>query len=177
MESTNELVTAAEARAEGLSLDGVADNRCITKQQFNGNLPSSSGDSVIIKTGNNESNLALSTLTTNIAQGGQLHLICFGNISTKAITINIQCLSDKTTIQLSPGQTGIYVIQGVWSSDMEVFCALDARKTWYLNGAVLGTDGTESAFNYVSESMGSTLTISAPMGEDAYASITTVGLA
>lgn len=28
------LVTAAEARAEGLSLDGVANNRCITKQQF-----------------------------------------------------------------------------------------------------------------------------------------------
>ena len=27
MESTNELVTAAEARAEGLSLDGVANNR------------------------------------------------------------------------------------------------------------------------------------------------------
>lgn len=38
MESTNELVTAAEARAEGLSLDGVANNRCITKQQFNDNL-------------------------------------------------------------------------------------------------------------------------------------------
>lgn len=30
MEKTNELVTAAEARAEGLSLDGVANNRCIT---------------------------------------------------------------------------------------------------------------------------------------------------
>lgn len=30
---------AAEARAEGLSLDGVANNRCITKQQFNDNLP------------------------------------------------------------------------------------------------------------------------------------------
>lgn len=43
MESTNELVTAAEARAEGLSLDGVADNRCITKQQFNDNLPSGGG--------------------------------------------------------------------------------------------------------------------------------------
>lgn len=39
MESTNELVTAAEARVEGLSLDGVANNRCITKQQFNDNLP------------------------------------------------------------------------------------------------------------------------------------------
>lgn len=26
--------------AEGLSLDGVANNRCITKQQFNDNLPS-----------------------------------------------------------------------------------------------------------------------------------------
>lgn len=43
MESTNELVTAAEARAEGLSLDGVANNRCITKQQFNDNLPSGGG--------------------------------------------------------------------------------------------------------------------------------------
>ena len=39
MQSTNELVTAAEARAEGLSLDGVSDNRCITKKQFNDNLP------------------------------------------------------------------------------------------------------------------------------------------
>lgn len=39
MESTNELVTAAEARAEGLSLDWIANNRCITKQQFNDNLP------------------------------------------------------------------------------------------------------------------------------------------
>lgn len=43
MEKTNELVTAAEARAEGLSLDGVANNRCITKQQFNDNLPSGGG--------------------------------------------------------------------------------------------------------------------------------------
>lgn len=43
MESTNELVTAAEARAEGLSLDYVANNRCITKQQFNDNLPSGWG--------------------------------------------------------------------------------------------------------------------------------------
>lgn len=43
MESTNELVTAAEARAEGLSLDGIANNRCITKQQFNDNLPSGGG--------------------------------------------------------------------------------------------------------------------------------------
>lgn len=39
MEKTNKLVTAAEARAEGLSLDGVANNRCITKQQFVDNLP------------------------------------------------------------------------------------------------------------------------------------------
>lgn len=30
-------------RAEGLSLDGVANNRCITKQQFNDNLPSGGG--------------------------------------------------------------------------------------------------------------------------------------
>ena len=43
MESTNELVTAAEARAEGLSLDGVANNRCITKQQFVDNLPKGGG--------------------------------------------------------------------------------------------------------------------------------------
>lgn len=176
MESTNELVTAAEARAEGLSLDGVANNRCITKQQFNDNLPSG-GDAVIIKTGNNESNLTLSMLTTVIAQGGQLHLIYFGNVSNKAITVNIQCLDDRATFSLSPGQTGIYVILGVWSSDMEVYCDLSARKTWYLNGAVLGTSGTENAFNYVSQASGSTLTISAPMGEDAYASITTIGLA
>lgn len=43
MEKTNELVTAAEARAEGLSLDGVANNRCITKQQFVDNLPKGGG--------------------------------------------------------------------------------------------------------------------------------------
>ena len=34
---------AAKSRAEGLSLDGVANNRCITKQQFNDNLPSGGG--------------------------------------------------------------------------------------------------------------------------------------
>lgn len=39
MEKTNELITAAEARARGLLLDGVANNRCITKQQFVDNLP------------------------------------------------------------------------------------------------------------------------------------------
>lgn len=43
MESTNELVTVAEARTEGFSLDGVASNRCITKQQFNDNLPLGGG--------------------------------------------------------------------------------------------------------------------------------------
>ena len=43
MESTNELVTAAEAREEGLSLDGVANNRCITKQQLKKNQPSGGG--------------------------------------------------------------------------------------------------------------------------------------
>ena len=43
MEKTNELVTAAEARTEGLSLDGVANNRCITKQQFVDNLPKGGG--------------------------------------------------------------------------------------------------------------------------------------
>ena len=51
MESTNELVTAAEARAEGLSLDGVANNRCITKQQFNANLPSGIADAIDLLNG------------------------------------------------------------------------------------------------------------------------------
>ena len=51
MESTNELVTAAEARAEGLSLDGVANNRCITKQQFNDNLPSGIADAIDLLNG------------------------------------------------------------------------------------------------------------------------------
>lgn len=37
MESTNELVTKAEASAEGLSVDST--NECITKAEFNANLP------------------------------------------------------------------------------------------------------------------------------------------
>ena len=67
MESTNELVTAAEARAEGLSLDGVANNRCITKQQFNDNLPSGGGiaDAIDLLNGSlNGSTLILFNNTT-----------------------------------------------------------------------------------------------------------------
>jgi len=37
MESTNELVTKAEASAEGLSIDST--NECLTKAEFNANLP------------------------------------------------------------------------------------------------------------------------------------------
>lgn len=37
MESTNELVTKAEANAEGLSIEST--NECITKAEFNANLP------------------------------------------------------------------------------------------------------------------------------------------
>lgn len=37
MESTNELVTKAEASAEGLSVDST--NECLTKAEFNANLP------------------------------------------------------------------------------------------------------------------------------------------
>ena len=37
MESTNELVTKAEANAEGLSVDST--NECLTKAEFNANLP------------------------------------------------------------------------------------------------------------------------------------------
>lgn len=37
MESTNELVTKAEASAEGLSVDST--NECLTKAEFNVNLP------------------------------------------------------------------------------------------------------------------------------------------
>ena len=36
MESTNELVTKAEASAEGLSVDST--NECLTKAEFNANL-------------------------------------------------------------------------------------------------------------------------------------------
>ena len=49
MESTNELVTAAEARAEGLSLDGVANNRCSTKKQFNEDIPTGGGVLLTVK--------------------------------------------------------------------------------------------------------------------------------
>lgn len=37
MESTNELVTKAEANAEGLSVEST--NECLTKAEFNANLP------------------------------------------------------------------------------------------------------------------------------------------
>ena len=37
MESTNELVTKAEANAEGLSIEST--NECMTKAEFNANLP------------------------------------------------------------------------------------------------------------------------------------------
>lgn len=65
MESTNELVTAAEARAEGLSLDGVANNRCITKQQFNDNLPSGGiADAIDLLNGSLSSTLMFFNNTT-----------------------------------------------------------------------------------------------------------------
>lgn len=73
MESTNELVTAAEARAEGLSLDGVANNRCITKQQFNDNLPSGGGiaDAIDLLNGslNGSTLLFFNNTTTDTTMG------------------------------------------------------------------------------------------------------------
>lgn len=48
MESTNELVTATEANTEGLSIS--PSNECITKQEFNDNLPQ--GGDMHIESGN-----------------------------------------------------------------------------------------------------------------------------
>lgn len=46
MESTNELVTKAEASAEGLSVDST--NECLTKAEFNANLPTPQYDLRIV---------------------------------------------------------------------------------------------------------------------------------
>lgn len=71
MESTNELVTAAEARAEGLSLDGVANNRCITKQQFNDNLPGGIADAIDLLNGslNGSTLIFFNNTTTDTTMG------------------------------------------------------------------------------------------------------------
>ena len=104
MESTNELVTAAEARAEGLSLDGVANNRCITKQQFNDNLPSEGGgiaDAIDLLNGS----LSGSTL------------IFFNNTTTDTtmgISItNMYGQSTSATPDIPASSTVVYPITGV----------------------------------------------------------------
>lgn len=103
MESTNELVTAAEARAEGLSLDGVANNRCITKQQFNDNLPSGGGIADAIDLLN--SSLSGSTL------------IFFNNTTTDTtmgITItDIYGQSTSATPDIPASSMVVYPIAGV----------------------------------------------------------------
>lgn len=83
MERTNELVTAAEARAEGLSLDGVANNRCITKQQFVDNLPgggiadaidllnSSLDGNTVLLFNNTTTDITLTIQTINMYNKGQ----------------------------------------------------------------------------------------------------------
>lgn len=103
MESTNELVTAAEARAEGLSLDGVANNRCITKQQFNDNLPSGGGIADAIDLLN--SSLSGSTLT-------------FFNNTTTDTTMNISITdmygqSTSATPDIPASSMVVYPIAGV----------------------------------------------------------------
>lgn len=103
MESTNELVTAAEARAEGLSLDGVANNRCITKQQFNDNLPSGGGiaDAIDLLNG------SLSDST----------LIFFNNTTTDTTmgisTTNMYSQSTSATIDIPASSMVVYPIAGV----------------------------------------------------------------
>ena len=85
MESTNELVTAAEARAEGLSLDGVANNRCITKQQFNDNLPSGGGiaDAIDLLNGSlSGSTLIFFNNTTTDTTMGILIMNMYGQITS-----------------------------------------------------------------------------------------------
>lgn len=103
MESTNELVTAAEARAEGLSLDGVANNRCITKQQFNDNLPSGGGiaDAIDLLNGS----LSGSTL------------IFFNNTTTDTTMgisiINMYGQSTSATPDIPASSMVVYPIAGV----------------------------------------------------------------
>lgn len=104
MESTNELVTAAEARAEGLSLDGVANNRCITKQQFNDNLPSGGG---VIADAIDLLNGSLSGST----------LIFFNNTTTDTTMgisiINIYGQSTSATPDIPASSMVVYPIAGV----------------------------------------------------------------
>lgn len=103
MEKTNELVTAAEARAEGLSLDGVANNRCITKQQFVDNLPKGGGiaDAIDLLNGS----LSGSTL------------IFFNNTTTDTtmgISItNMYGQSTSATLDIPASSMVVYPIAGV----------------------------------------------------------------
>lgn len=103
MESTNELVTAAEARAEGLSLDGVANNRCITKQQFNDNLPSGGGIADAI-------DLLNGSLSGNT-------LIFFNNTTTDTTMdisiINMYSQSTSATPDIPASSMVVYPIAGV----------------------------------------------------------------
>lgn len=103
MESTNELVTAAEARVEGLSLDGVANNRCITKQQFNDNLPSGGGIADAIELLNGS--LSGSTL------------IFFNNTTTDTTMgisiINMYSQSTSATPDIPASSMVVYPIAGV----------------------------------------------------------------
>lgn len=102
MESTNELVTAAEARAEGLSLDGVANNRCITKQQFNDNLPSGGG-------------IADAIDLLNGSLGGST-LIFFNNITTDTTMgmsiMNMYGQSTSATPDIPASSMVVYPIAG-----------------------------------------------------------------
>lgn len=107
MESTNELVTAAEARAEGLSLDGVANNRCITKQQFNDNLPSGGGIADAIDLLNSSLNGSLNGST----------LIFFNNTTTDTTMgisfTNMYGQSTSATPDIPASSMVVYPIAGV----------------------------------------------------------------
>lgn len=103
MESTNELVTAAEARAEGLSLDGVANNRCITKQQFNDNLPSGGG-------------IADAIDLLNASLDGST-IILFNNTTTDtSVLIRVTSMTSATTlstVDIPASSMVVYPIAGV----------------------------------------------------------------
>lgn len=97
MESTNELVTAAEARAEGLSLDGVANNRCITKQQFVDNLP--------------KGGIADAIDLLNGSLGGST-LIFFNNTTMGISIINMYGQSTSATPDIPASSMVVYPIAG-----------------------------------------------------------------
>ena len=117
MESTNELVTAAEARAEGLSLDGVADNRCITKRQFNDNLPSGGiADAIDMLNSSIDGNTVLLFNNTHY------------DTSLTIQTTNMYGSSQSGTVELASASMVVYPIAGsIKTIKLSGNCVIDSN--------------------------------------------------